>query len=49
MEVIVDSKDKKDDVKQIMELKVNFLCLTYVNGLPITGGEDGYLYLWSDD
>ena len=32
---------KREDIKNIMELKVTFLCIVYVETLAITGGEDG--------
>lgn len=36
-------------MNNLMELKVNFLCVTYVQSLAVTGGEDGILYVWGDD
>ena len=36
-----DEESKQDDIKNIMELKVTFLCVVYVGELAITGGEDG--------
>ena len=45
----VDNEDnevqKQEDIKNIMELKVTFLCITYVGELAITGGEDGVVSL----
>lgn len=32
--------DKKE------KLDITFLCVTHINDIIITGGEDGYLYFW---
>jgi hypothetical protein len=34
-------KKKEEEAKQILKLKVNFLCCVYVENLIVTGGEDG--------
>ena len=36
-----DEESKQEDIKNIMELKVTFLCIVFVGELAITGGEDG--------
>ena len=41
-------EEKRKDIKEIMELKVTFLCICYVGELAITGGEDGVLYVWDE-
>ena len=47
--ISIDKESKQSEVSNIMELKVNFLCITYVEGFAVTGGEDGYLYVWGDE
>ena len=42
-----NEESKQEDIKNIMELKVTFLCITYVGELAITGGEDGVVRIFN--
>ena len=39
------ARKKAEEAKQILKLKVNFLCCVYVQNLVVTGGEDGIVII----